>query len=145
MAGTAYARRYRMTEPHKVHCYARVDRPYESVRDVLHKLLTAGETASPFCVHSIFDEHGTAGLPALTRATLGVTDEAPHDSHRLASAEIYASALSARETQIEIEGHCVDRTRGGVDATVRGDAETHVLTLLESVVERIRSEVGRSH
>jgi hypothetical protein len=134
-----------MTEPHKVHCYARVDRPYESVRGVLHKLLSAGETASPLCVHSIFDEHGTAGLPDLTRATLGVTDEAPHDAHRLASAEIYASAVSARETQIEIEGHCVDRTPGCVDASARGAAETHVRTLLEEVVERIRREVDGGH
>jgi hypothetical protein len=130
-----------MTEPHKVHCYACVDRPYESVRGVLHKLQTAGETASPLCVHSIFDEHGAAGLPDLTRATLGVKDEAPQDPNCLASAEIYASALSACETQIEIEGHCVDRTRGWVDASVRGAAETHVRELLESVVERIRSEV----
>ena len=130
-----------MTEPHKVHCYARVDRPYESVRGVLHKLLQAGSTSSTLCVHSIFDQHGAAGLPDLTRATLGVTDDATHDSNRLASAEIYASALSAGQTQIEIEGHCVDRTQGWVDASVRGAAETHVRTVLESVVERICREV----
>jgi hypothetical protein len=130
-----------MTEPHKVHCYARIDRSYESVRGVLHKLHTAGETAAPLCVRTICDEHGAAGLPDLTRATLGIIDEAPHESNCLESAEIYASAVSPRETQIEIEGHCIDRTHGWVNASARGDAETHVQRLLEKVVERIRSAV----
>jgi hypothetical protein len=129
-----------MTEPHKVHCYAHVDRPYESVRGVLHKLLTRDETAATPCVHSICDQHGAAGLPDLTRATLGVTDAASHESNALASAEIYATALSPGETQIEIEGHCVDRTHGWVDASAKGAAETHVRALLESVVERIRRD-----
>jgi hypothetical protein len=80
-------------------------------------------------------------LPDLTRATLGVKDEAPCESSDLAAAEIYASALSPFATQIEIEAHCVDRARGWVDATTRRIAETHVHALLERVVERVRLAV----
>jgi hypothetical protein len=131
-----------MTEPHKVHCYGRVHRSYESVRGALHRLVTAGD-AAPVSVHSIRDEHGIAGLPDLTRATLGVKDAAPVDSNRLASAEIYASAVSPSETQIEIEGHCIDQVRGWVDPRAREVAEMHVHTLLEGVIERIRLDVDQ--
>ena len=53
-----------MTEQQKVHCYARVDRPYESVRDVLHRLQLASGAAAPVQVHSICDQRHVAGLPS---------------------------------------------------------------------------------
>lgn len=133
-----------MTEPQKVHCYARIDRPYESVRSVLHGLLVEGATTAPVRVHSIRDDHDVAGLPAHTRATVGVRDEAPHESNQLISAEIYASALSPTETGIEVEGHCVDGERGLVNSAARAIAEAHVHSLLEGVVERIRRELERA-
>jgi hypothetical protein len=127
-----------MTEPHKVHCYARVAQPYESVRDVLHGLLGQGEARTPLSVHSVWDQHDVAGLPDLTRATLGVEDDAPLEWSELASAEIYASSLSPSETHIEIEAHCVDRAGCSMDVATRHAADTHVHNLLERLVERIR-------
>jgi hypothetical protein len=129
-----------MTEPHKVHCYARIGRPYESVRDVLHELLGQGAACTLLSIHSVWDQHDVAGLPELTRATLGVEDEAPLEESELASAEIYASSLSPSETRIEIEAHCVDRAGCSMDAATRHAADRHVHNLLERVVDRIRSE-----
>jgi hypothetical protein len=134
-----------MTEPEKVHGYARVDRAYEFVRAALHRLLIEGETAAPLSVRSICDQHDVAGLPDLTRATLGVVNEDVHAPSHLASAEIYASALSPSETQIEIEGHCVARSEGCIDAAAREATEAHIRSLLGTIVERIRLQTDPSH
>ena len=57
---------------------------------------------------------------------------------RLASAEVYVTALSPWETQIEIEGHCSSRGDGSLDGATREIAEAHAHTLLDTLVERIR-------
>jgi hypothetical protein len=133
-----------MTEPEKVRGYARVDRAYEFVRDALHRLLIEGDTAAPLSVRSICDQHDVAGLPDLTRATLGVGNEDEHAPSHLASAEIYASALAPSETQIEIEGHCVARADCCIDAAAREAAEAHIRALLGTIVERIRLQTDPS-
>ena len=134
-----------MTEPEKVRGYARVDRTYEFVRDALHRLLIEGETAAPVSVRSICDQHDVAGLPDLTRATLGVDNDDVHAPSHLASAEIYASALAPSETQIEIEGHGMARADGCIDAAAREAAEAQIRALLGAIVERIRLQTEPSH
>jgi hypothetical protein len=128
-----------MTEPHKVRRYARVERPYESVRASLHRMVIAGKGAPVVDIHSVCDNQDIAGLPASTRVTLGLVENTGGGSKHLASAEIYASALSARATQIEVECHCVAR-EAWADAETSRVAETHMQALLESVVDRIRRE-----
>lgn len=133
-----------MTEPHKVCCYACIDRPYEAVRSALHELLVEGATTAPLRLDSIYDDHDVAGLPDHTRATANIRDEAPHESSHLISAEIYASALSPSETRIEVQGHCVDRDHSSVNPAARAIAEAHVHSLLDDVVEHIRRELERA-
>jgi len=133
-----------MTEQQKVHCYARVDRTYDVVRDALHRLFIDGETTAPVSVRSVCDQHDVAGLPDLTRVTLGVGHEEACQPSHLASAEIYASALSPSETQIEIEGHCACRAQGATDAAAAGVAEAHARALLGTIVDRIRLETDVS-
>jgi hypothetical protein len=128
-----------MTEPHKVRRYARVERPYESVRASLHRMVITERGAPLVDIHSICDQQGIAGLPASTRVTLGLLENIGRGSEHLASAEIYASALSARATQVEVECHCV-APEAWVDAETSRIAETHMQALLESVVDRIRRE-----
>jgi hypothetical protein len=128
-----------MTEPHKVRRYARVERPYESVRATLHRMVLAGTGAPLVDLHSIDDQQDVAGLPASTRVTLGLLENIGGGSKHLASAEIYASALSARATQIEVECHCV-APEAWASAETSRVAEKHMQALLESVVDRIRRE-----
>jgi hypothetical protein len=128
-----------MTEPHKVRRYARVERPYESVRASLHRMAIAGKGGPLVELHSIDDQQGIAGLPASTRVTLGLVENTGGGSEHLASAEIYASALSPRATQIEVECHCV-APEAWANAEASRVAEMHMQALLESVCDRIRRE-----
>lgn len=134
-----------MTEQQKVHCYARVDRPYESVRDVLHRLQLASGAVAPVHIHSICDQRHVAGLPSVTRVTLGWEATDAPTSTPVSSAEIYASALSPSETQLEIEGHCHPPPRAGADASggpaADSAAEKCILTLLESLIQQLRHDI----
>jgi hypothetical protein len=133
-----------MTEPHKFRRLARIDRPYESVRVCLHRLFVAKGDPEPNHIHTIYDQHGIAGLPDSTRVTLGLEEATGCGSKHVDSAEIYASALSPFETQIEVECHCTSRLSVWADEAARVVAETRVQTLLEDLVERIRREVHQS-
>jgi hypothetical protein len=133
-----------MTEPHKFRRLARIDRPYESVRACLHSLFVAKRDRDPNHLHSIYDQHDIAGLPDSTRVTLGLEEATGRGSKHVDSAEIYASALSPFETQIEVECHCTSQRGVWVDEDARDVAETRVQTLLETLVERIRHEVHQS-
>jgi hypothetical protein len=133
-----------MTEPHKVRRLAQIDRPYESVRACLHGLFVARSETEPNHMHSISDQHDIAGLPDSTRMTLGLEEATGRGSKHVDSAEVYASALSPSETQIEVECHCTARPEVWGDEESRAVAETELQTLLESLVERIRHEVHHS-
>ncbi len=94
-----------MTEQQKVRCYGSVDRPYESVRAALHRLVLTRGAKSSLHVRSICDQEGVAGLPSVTRLTMGWEGENPSTPLTVTSAEIYVSPLSPSDTQLEIEGH----------------------------------------
>lgn len=133
-----------MTEPHKFRRLARIDRPYESVRACLHSLFATRTDPAPNKLHSICDQHAVAGLPDSTRVALGLEEVTGCGSKHVDSAEIYASALSPFETQIEVECHCTSQPAVWTDVESRDVAETRVQALLESLVEGIRRELHRS-
>jgi hypothetical protein len=130
-----------MTEQQKVRDYARVDRPYESVREAFHRLAHANSDAEPAHFQSICDEANRAGLPPTTRVTLAWEAAGSSGPVPVSSAEIYASALSPSETQLEIEGHCPARPGSRCDGGGDRVADVCVHTILESIVERLRHDI----
>jgi hypothetical protein len=130
-----------MTEQLKVRDYARLDRPYESVRAALRRLALASSDTEPAHFESICDQSNQAGLPPSTRVTLAWEASSSSGPAPVSSAEIYASALSRSETQLEIEGHCPARSGTPCDASNGHVADTCIHTILESIVERLRHDI----
>ena len=136
-----------MPEQRKVQCCASVDRPYASVRNALHRLPLASAAAASVDVHSVCDQENVAGLPPVTRVTLGCqhasrrTDHADAEASLVSSAEIYASARSAAETQLEIEGHVVRPSGAPIDFEGERVAGACLRTLLESIIEDLRRDI----
>jgi hypothetical protein len=130
-----------MPEQRKVQCCASVDRPYASVRDALHRLPLASSAAAPVHIHSICDRENIAGLPSVTRLTLMWEHADASAPLPVTSAEIYASALSAAETHLEIEGHVP--AAPGLRSDAEGDrvAGVCIHALLEEVIERLRHDI----
>jgi hypothetical protein len=132
--GIIHALEVTMSELRKVQCYGAVKRPYASVRDALHRLPHAGSATSVH-IHSICDQERVAGLPSVTRVTLGWErpDGAPYLP--VTSAEIYASAASPSETHIEVEGHVASGPGATADADRDRVAERCIRSLLQGVIE----------
>jgi len=130
-----------MSEPQKIHHYVSLDLPYDTVREGLYRLV--GDTVgSRIHVRSAYHQSHAAGLPFVTRVTLGCdnADGAADPPFIVSSAEIYASALSEAETRLEIEGHWAPRPGAEVRANLEGDASAYVRELLEAVVSRLRRD-----
>jgi hypothetical protein len=132
-----------MSEQRKVHCCASVDRPYASVRDALHRPLLESTAAAAVHMHSICDREDNAGLPAVTRVALDWEHAEGFPPLPVTSAEIYASPLSASETQLEIEGHVTGAPDQLGAAEGEGDraAEVSIHALLAEVIERLRRDI----
>ncbi len=130
-----------MPEQRKVQCCASVDRPYASVRDALHRPRLAGADAASVYVHSICDQENIAGLPSVTRVTLDWNHAEASGPLPVTSAEIYASPLSASETQLEIEGHVAVAADLQSDADCDRAAEASIHALLDNVIERLRHDI----
>jgi hypothetical protein len=130
-----------MPEQRKVQCRASVDRPYASVRDALHRLPLASASAASIHVHSVCDQENIAGLPSVTRVTLGWEHAEASAPLPVTCAEIYASALSAAETRLEIEGHGVPAS--GLWSDPEGDrlAGVCLRAILEKVIDRLRRDI----
>jgi hypothetical protein len=131
-SGIDRAFRMRMSQPKRLRCYEYVNRPYDSVRTLLHgaplELLnrataSAGARAKEVAgslqialagvelgvkvkirVHSVEDGEGVAGLSPVTRVTLGWEAEHAPSLFPLMSARLSAWPLTSTETQIELEG-----------------------------------------
>ncbi len=130
-----------MPEQRKVRCCASVERPYASVRDALHRLPLASAVAATGDVHSICDQENVAGLPAVTRVTLGWEHTETSAPLLVTSAEIYAWALSAASTQLEIEGHVVPASGPESDADGGRVAGACLQALLEKIIDRLRRDI----
>jgi hypothetical protein len=132
-----------MTELQKVRAYTSLDRPYEAVRDALHRLLLAGPSTGPVRVQSLCHQEHIAGLPCLTRVTLDWNQGDPSTPLTLSSAELYAFEASSTETTLELEGH---GTVPYAYADAGGAAgERLVLSrleaLLDGLVEQLRRDI----
>ena len=132
-----------MSEQRKVRCCASVDRPYASVRDALHRLPLATPAAATGDVHSICDQENVAGLPSVTRVTLGWEHAERSAPLPVTSAEIYAWALSPAETRLEIEGHASPASGPGSDTDGRV-AGACLQPLLERLIDRLRRDIDSS-
>jgi hypothetical protein len=128
-----------MSEPRKVHCYASVDQPYAVVRAALHRSPLAGVTGGPAHVCVVSDQESSAGLPSLTRATLDWEHAGTSAAPPVTSAEIYASAMSASKTALEVEGHWYPAPGESSEAD-RAQAESCVQALLASFLDRLRQD-----
>jgi hypothetical protein len=130
-----------MSELRKVRRFASLDVPYESVRDRLYGLV--GDATEPrIHVHSVCHQDHAAGLPALTRVSLGCGDPASSADPRfeMSSAEVYVSALSDVGTRLEVEGHWTVRPDVALDTSVDCAAAASVEALLETLVERLKRD-----
>jgi hypothetical protein len=131
-----------MSEPRKIRRFASLDVPYASVRERLYGLM--GDAIGPkIQVHSVCHEDHSAGLPELTRVTLGCGHAASsaQAAFDMSSAEVYASALSDAGTQLEIEGHWTVQPDAALDASVERAAVARADALLEALVECLQSDV----
>jgi hypothetical protein len=126
-------------EQRKVRCCASVDRPYASVREALHRPRLAGADAASVYVHSICDQENIAGLPSVTRVALDWGHANACAPLAVTSAEIYASPLSAGETQLEVEGHVGPDLRSDVESDRAAEASIHAL--LDDVIEHLRHDI----
>lgn len=121
-----------MSEPHKLRCYQYVNRPYESVRVLLHQrplevfqrattsaAARAGEVASSLHtrfagievgvdvrihVQAVRDEEGIAGMSPLTRIRLAWEAVRAAALFPVMKAQLSFWPLTSTETQLEIEG-----------------------------------------
>jgi hypothetical protein len=125
-----------MTAPPNVRCYGRVDRSYELVRDALDGLVLTSAGAAPLRVQSLCHQESLAGLPAVTRATIGSMG-ANSDVPEITS-EVYASRVSSSETQIEVDGHFPLPGKPETGASRAPAAEAYVRRLLEDIIESLR-------
>jgi hypothetical protein len=128
-----------MPEQRKVQYSASVDRPYATVRDALHRLPLASAPAASVHVHSVCDQEHIAGLPSVTRVTLGCEPAEASALPPVTSAEIYASALSSAETQLDIEGHLVPAA--GLCSDAEDDrVRAFLRALLQTVIDRLHRD-----
>jgi hypothetical protein len=126
-----------MAEQQKVHRSAVLERPYESVRDVLRRLPVTHPVTVPGHVDSVTVNGSVAGLPAVTRVTLDWSPGTAPGCHPVSGAELYVWAASPSETRLEVEGHwAADPTGAGGHA-----AEVCAEALLENIIERVRAEI----
>jgi hypothetical protein len=128
-----------MPEPRKVHCYASVDQPYPVVRAALHRSPLAGIAGGPAHVCIISDQDSSAGLPSLTRVTLDWEQADTSAAPPVTAAEIYASAISASRTALEVEGHWY-AAPGASETDCALAADSCVHALLEGLLARLRHE-----
>jgi hypothetical protein len=128
-----------MSEPLKIRRFASLNVPYELTRERLDRL--AGEAVGPCVhVHAICHREDSAGLPALTRVTLGCGHPAggADPAFAMTAAEIYASAVSDAETRLEAEGHFVVRPDAALEPSVERAAAAAIEALLETLVTRLQ-------
>ena len=129
-----------MSEPRKVHCYASVDQPYAVVRAALHRSPLAGIAGAPAHVCVVSDQDSSAGLPSLTRVTLDWEHAEASAVPAVTSAEIYASAMSASKTALEVEGHWYAGPGESSEADLAGAADACVQSLLEAFLRQLRQD-----
>jgi hypothetical protein len=163
-----------MSEPRRLRCYAYVDRPYEAVRDVLRKhplellqraTVSAAKRADSLAtslrvaaagieigvevrihVQSVSDEEGVAGLPPVTRVSVGWEAARAPSLFPLMSADLSAWPLSSSETRLEVEGEYrppLGFVGTAIDAAIgHRIAEASVHKLLEDVVAQLGREAN---
>ena len=162
-----------MTEPRKLRCYQYINRPYEKVRAVLrerasdvfkHATTSAAARADTLAstlrvgiggievgvdvrihVGAIRDEPWIAGIPSVTRMTLGWEAARATALFPSMQAELSAWPLFATETQLEIQGEyrpplgIVGKAADAIGGHFL--AEAAVQTFLEDIVEQLRREL----
>jgi hypothetical protein len=133
-----------MSEQRKVRCDGGIDRPYESVREALHRLPRKSTPEAALHLNWIHDQAAASGLPAVTRASLGWGRQEDVRTFPVNSAEIYAMQVSRSETRLELEGHCASCGAGEETASGDRNAEVWLQTLLGTIVDRLQREIEGS-